>query len=401
MDDLTDARGHASPLTPDVDPTAEATPVEPGAPRPDLARTAAALDDTGTRTRGITVLAVLALFYTLYFAREFLIPITFALLLSFVLSPLVRALARVRVRPPLGAGLVMLALLAGVGAGVYELAGPVQKWAAEAPAALTTARGKLRRLLRPLERVQRTAEQVQSAASVTGPPKAPTVVVQGPTLLQRVFGTTQRFLAGLLEVVILLYFLLAAGDLFLQKLIKVLPGRAEKTVVVQIARATEASISAYLLTAAAVFAAEGLVVAGAMWLLGMPNPALWGALVALLEFIPYLGALTMLAILAMAALTTFDSPGRALLVPATFLAITVLQANLVSPVLLGRRLSLNPVAVLVGLAFWFWMWGVSGAFLAVPLLAAFKILCDHIAPLAAIGEFLGERDERERRALVR
>jgi predicted PurR-regulated permease PerM len=398
---MSDARAHASPLTPDVDPTAVATPVDAAAPRPDLARTGAALDNSRALSGGVTVLAVLAVLYTLYFARDFLIPITFAVLLSFVLSPLVRALARVHVRPPLGAALVIVALLGGVGAGVYELAGPVQTWVGGAPATLTTARGKLRRLLRPLERVQRTAEQVQSAATVTGTPKPPTVVVQGPTLLQRVFGTTQRFLAGLLEVVILLYFLLAAGDLFLQKLIKVLPGTRGKTAVVQIARETEASISAYLLTAAAVNAVEGVVVALAMWLLGMPNPALWGALVALLEFIPYLGAATMVAILTVAALTTFDGAARALLVPATFLAINLLQANVVSPLLLGHRLSLNPVALLVGLAFWFWMWGVPGAFIAVPLLAAFKILCDHIAPLASVGEFLGQRDEGERRAMVR
>jgi predicted PurR-regulated permease PerM len=398
---MSDARAHASPLAPDVDPTAEATPVDATAPRPDLARTGAALDNARALTGGVTVLAVLAVLYTLYFAREFLIPITFALLLSFVLSPLVRALARVHVRPPLGAALVIVVLLGGLGAGVYELAGPVQTWVGGAPATLTTARGKLRRLLRPLERVQRTAEQVQSAASVSGAEKPPTVVVQGPTLLQRLFGTTQRFLAGLLEVVILLYFLLAAGDLFLQKLIKVLPGTRGKTAVVQIARETEASISAYLLTAAAVNVVEGIIVALAMWLLGMPNPALWGALVALLEFIPYLGAVTMLVILTVAALTTFDSAGRALLVPATFLAINLLQANVVSPLLLGHRLSLNPVALLVGLAFWFWMWGVPGAFIAVPLLAAFKILCDHIAALASVGEFLGQRDERERRTMVR
>jgi predicted PurR-regulated permease PerM len=401
QDRTSDAPAHAAPLLPDVDPTAEATPVDATAPRPDLDRTRAALAGPRAVPGGITVLAVLAVLYTLYFARDFLIPITFALLLSFVLSPLVRALARVRVRPPLGAALVMVGLLGGVGAGVYELSGPVQTWVAGAPATLTTARGRLRGLLRPLERVQRTAEQVQSATSVAGPATAPTVVVQGPTLLERLFGTTQRFLAGLLEVVILLYFLLAAGDLFLQKLIKVLPGRREKDAVVEIARETEASISAYLLTAAALNVGEGIVVAGAMWLLGMPNPALWGALVALLEFIPYLGALTMVAILTLAALTTFDGPGRALLVPATFLAINLVQANVVSPLLLGNRLSLNPVALLVGLAFWFWMWGVPGAFIAVPLLAAFKILCDHLPALASVGEFLGHRDEGERRAMVR
>jgi predicted PurR-regulated permease PerM len=138
-----------------------------------------------------------------------------------------------------------------------------------------------------------------------------------------------------------------------------------------------------------------------MYLLGMPNPLLWGVLVVILEFVPYLGATTMIVILFVAALTTFESVGRALVVPATFLLINLVQANIVSPMLLGHRLTLNPVAIVVGLAFWWWIWGIPGAFIAVPMLATFKIVCDHIAPLASVGEFLGQRDENERRATVR
>jgi predicted PurR-regulated permease PerM len=132
----------------------------------------------------------------------------------------------------------------------------------------------------------------------------------------------------------------------------------------------------------------------------MPNAPLWGALVVLLEFIPYLGAFTMTVILTVAGLATFDDVGRGLLIPATFLAINVVQANIVSPLLLGHRLALNPVALFVSLAFWFWIWGIPGAFIAVPLLATFKILCDHIETLAPIGAFLGRRAESESSALV-
>jgi predicted PurR-regulated permease PerM len=293
-------------------------------------------------------------------------------------------------------------LLGLSGLAIYELSGPVQSWAASAPETLATTQNKLRNLLRPFERVSRTAEQVESATSdVGGVPKPPEVVVRQNSLASRLLGTTQHFLAGALEVFILLYFLLAAGDLFLQKLINVLPTLPAKQKAIEIARKTEASISTYLLTAALINLVEGTVVAGAMYLLGMPNPLLWGALVAVLEFVPYLGALTVTVILTLAGLTTFDSVGRALLVPATFLFINVLQANFVSPVLLGHRLALNPVALLIGLAFWFWIWGVPGAFIAVPLLATFKILCDHIETLASVGEFLGTRDEGERRVIIR
>ncbi|HEY0016152.1 MAG TPA: AI-2E family transporter [Longimicrobium sp.] len=394
--------GGDSVLTPDVDPAADAVPVEAGAPKPDLARTGEAMDSTRGRSAGVTTLTVLALLYTLYFARPFLLPIVVALLLSFLFSPVVRAMARFRIPPPVSAGLIILGLLASVGFAGYELSGPVQRWAASAPETFATAQARIRTVLQPLERASRTAQQVErSAGAVAGPGQAQEVVVKQPSLIARVFGTTQRFLVTALEVLILLYFLLAAGDLFLQKLIKVLPNVRDKRKAVEIARKTEASISTYLLTTFAITLSEGVVVTLAMWGLGMPNPLLWGALVVVLEFIPYLGALIMTAILTLAALTVYDTVGQALLVPGAFLLINVIQGNFVSPMLMGHKLALNPVALLVGLTFWFWIWGLPGAFVAVPLLATFKIFCDHIESLAAVGEFLGMRDQTERRAIVR
>jgi predicted PurR-regulated permease PerM len=133
----------------------------------------------------------------------------------------------------------------------------------------------------------------------------------------------------------------------------------------------------------------GLCVALVMYLLKMPNPLLWGALAAFAEFIPYLGATAMIALLTLAGLVTFEQVGQALLVPGGYLAVNLLQSQLISPLILGRRLTLNPVAIFVGLVFWWWIWGVPGAFIAVPLIATFKIFCDHIEALAPIGEFLG------------
>lgn len=388
-------------LVPEVDVEAQATPVEPGAPTPAIKRAASALTTVRAHSLGITILSVLALLYTLYFARDFLLPIVIAVLLNLLFSPIVRALTRSGLAAPLGAAAVVVGMLGVVGFAVYELSTPVQRWAAEAPQTLSTAERKMKTLLKPLERVRRTAEQVETATSGTPPPKTTEVVVRGPGLVARVFGTTQRFAAGALEVIILLYFLLAAGDLFLQKLVKVLPQLGDKRTAVQIARAAESSISTYLITALAMNVGEGIVVAGAMYLLGMPNPALWGAMAALLEFVPYLGAAVSVLVLTVAALTTFDTVGHALLVPAAFLAINLLQSQVISPLLFSRRLTLNPVALFVGLAFWWWIWGIPGAFVAVPLMATFKIFCDHIDALAPIGEFLGQRDEHERRETVR
>jgi len=350
---------------------------------------------TMTRSVALTILAVLAVLYTLYFARSFLLPIAFAVLLDFLLSPAVRFLQRLRIPTPLGAAVMVLGLIGLVVLGVYGLAGPVQTWTEKAPEALASAQREVRQILRPIERViTRTAEQVESAAgAVSSAPKPPEVVVRGSTMSSRIFGSTQRALAKLLEVVILLFFLLSGGDLFLQKVIKLLPHLHDRVKAVKIAREIEISTSTYLLTTLAINAAEGAVVAIAMKILGMPNPVLWGVMVSIFEFMPYLGALAITVILGVAGLATFEQLGHALLVPGSFLIVNLIWANFVSPSLIGHRLALNPVAILIGLAFWFWIWGIPGAFIAVPLLATFKICCDHVDALAPVGEFLGRRAE--------
>lgn len=367
------------------------TPAEGGAiDQPDLRKLGDALRERiEIRSFAVTGLFLLAVLYTIYFSRAFLLPIVLAVLLDFLLSPLIRALKRARIPEPLGAALVLLVLLGGVGAGAYSLADPARAWMDKAPASISRVQARLRELRSPVDQVTRTAEQVEKATTVgTGGPQE--VIVRGPRLSERLFGTTQTLLTGAMETIILLYFLLAAGDLFLQKLIKVLPLLKDKKKAVAIARETEASISTYLFTVALVNIGLGIVVTGVMLLIGMPNALLWGVLAALAEFVPYVGAAAMLGLLAMAGLVTFPQIGHAMLVPGAYLVVNLFQANFISPSVLGRRLTLNPVAILVGLVFWWWVWGVGGAFIAVPLLATLKIFCDHIESLAPIGEFLGK-----------
>ncbi|MGI8547931.1 MAG: AI-2E family transporter, partial [Gemmatimonadaceae bacterium] len=220
----TNAASDDSVLTPDVNVRAEARPVDSHAEEPDLSRTGSAVESLRARSANLTVLTVLAVLYTLYFAREFLLPIVFALLLSFLLSPVVRVLARFRIPAPLGAGVIILAILGLLGSGAFGLSGSVRDWAATAPQTLATAETRLDKIIRPIQRASKTAERVASGATAAagnaGGTRPAEVVVQGPSLASRAFGTTQRSVASVLEVLILLYFLLAAGDLFLQKLIK-------------------------------------------------------------------------------------------------------------------------------------------------------------------------------------
>ena len=351
----------------------------------------------------LAILALLAVVYTLYFGRAFFIPIFFAIELNFLLSPAIRWARRVlHVPAPLSSAVLILSLAGGLGLGVYELAAPAEGWLISAPATLKQAGDKLHKIMKPMEQVSRTAEQMDKVTSVSGGgTQTRTVVVAGPSMGSRFFGTTQSLVGALLEVLVLLFFLLAAGDLFLQKTIKVAARPTSQRVAVEVARQIEGSISRYLVTSALLNLIEGLVFTGLMYLLKMPNPFLWGALVACLEFIPYIGALTIIAILTIASLTVFDTVGHAVLVPASFVAVNLIQGNLIGPMVMGHRLSLNPVAIFIGVAFWWEIWGIAGAFIAVPMLASLKIVCDHVEWLEGVGEFLGQRDKDERRTAVR
>ena len=176
--------------------------------------------------------------------------------------------------------------------------------------------------------------------------------------------------------------------MFLSKLIKVIPRLEDKKRAISIARKIESSISRYLLTVTLINAGLGTAVGLAMYFLGMPNPVLWGAMAAIVNFVPYLGATVGIVAMTLAALLSFDSLGWALVFPATYLALAILEGNFITPVVLGHSLTLNPIVIVIALMFWGWMWGIAGAILAVPILAAFKIFCDHIEPLEPVGEFL-------------
>jgi predicted PurR-regulated permease PerM len=368
-------------LTPDIPPESLAphagpADAEPKAQLPDVRKVALV---------GLFVLAVL---YTLHLAQDFFLPIALAVLLDFLLSPVVRWLRKVGIQEPIGAGLVVLGLLGVIAAGGWYLSGPAAQWLARAPESMETVERKLQTLRRPVEQMTKAAQKVEAATEV-GAEETRQVEIKGPSLSRQLFGGTAAFLGNATLVIFLTYFLLAVGDLFLQKLVTVLPQLTDKKKAVAIARETEAQISAYLLTSTFVNIGVGVVTALALWLVGMPNAALWGVVAAVLNFVPYIGAVVNMAILALAALLAFDNMTQALLVPAVFLAINIIEGNLVTPMILGSRMRLNTVALFIGLIFWFYVWGIPGAIIAVPIMAALKIMCDHIESLAPVGEFLG------------
>ncbi|MDQ3222640.1 MAG: AI-2E family transporter, partial [Gemmatimonadota bacterium] len=220
--------------------------------------------------------------------------------------------------------------------------------------------------------------------------KTQKVEIKGPSLIQQVFGGTTALLSFAMVVIFLTYFLLASGELFLQKLVGVLPQLKDKKTAVRIVRETEAQVSLYLVVTTLINLGVGVATGVALALLGMPNPVLWGVIAMVLNFVPYIGGLVNTVVLALAAFLAFEDTTQALMVPLVFTVINILEGNLITPWVLGRRMRLNTVAVFVGLTFWWYLWGITGAILAVPIMASIKIACDHIAPLASVGEFLAE-----------
>jgi predicted PurR-regulated permease PerM len=241
------------------------------------------------RSVSLTGLFLLGVLYTLYFARAFLIPVTVALLASLLLQPVVRGLKRVGIPEGAGAALVLVAFLGTIAFGVVRLSGPATRWMVEAPRTLPRVKAKLENVLKPVQRMTETAEKVAAAADIDGR-ETLQVEVKGNSLAKVLFGGTQQFLGMTVVVVFLLFLLLASGDLFLGKLIKVLPRFADKKKAVQIARETEAHVSSYLATTTLVNVGFGVVIGIAMQLLGLPNAVLWGVLAALTNFIPFVGA---------------------------------------------------------------------------------------------------------------
>jgi len=397
---------HSSRMQPDpvehLDRLEQGEPRRPGhhpgeeLPRPDIHKLAASVSSPRRFPAvAVTGLFVLACFYTLYFCRSLLLPLVLAGLLSLLLSPVVRGLKRLRIPEPLGAGLVLLTVLGGVGFGIFQLSAPAFDWIQRAPQSLRAAEVKLRDLRRSVQKLGRATEQVERIAEVSAnpgqrPPAVSVAVQSTPTLRERLFSRATDLVTDAVVMLILLYFLLASGDLFLRKLIRVLPRLEDRRRAVDIARQVERDISSYLGTVTTINLGLGAAVAICFTLIGVPTPLLWGAMVACTNFVPYLGPAINYGVFVLIGLLTFDTVPRMLLPAGLFLVLNVLEAYLVTPMVLGNRLTLNPVMLFVGLTFWGWLWGIVGAILAVPILVVCKIFCDHIEALAPIGEFLGD-----------
>lgn len=338
----------------------------------------------------LSIIAGLLILFTIYVARTVVMPLVLACMFNLVLTPVVLALARIRIPEPLGAAIVVLIFLIIFALGISTLAEPAAGWLRRLPHVIDQLGDRLDFLQIPAKQLKNVEEAITNLGA-GGPPSEATqvVVAQQTTLRGLLINETSRLAVGALTTLVLLYFMLAMGDKFLRQLVSALPDFRTKKQAVEIAHQLQRDMSHYLLTVSAINVGLGATVAAAMLATGMPNPLLWGAMAGLLNYIPFLGHTVSAIVIAVVALLSFEELGAALIPPGIFIVIAALEGNVVTPMILARRLTLNPVAVVAALLVWGWMWGIVGLLLAVPLLVVIKITCDQIPALQPAGEFLG------------
>jgi predicted PurR-regulated permease PerM len=332
---------------------------------------------------GLFVLACMAV---LYVASEIVLPLILAIVLKLLLQPFVRLLERIHIPRALGALLSVLLVLAAFGGTISVLAGPAVAWAGKLPDAIPKLRDGMEFLKAPIDSVQGIMHQFEALTG--GGAGFPAPDIKPSSVIGAVFSSTASATSGLFTTLLILFYLLMSGEIFLRRVVEILPHFDDKRQAVELSTHIERDVSAYLLTVTCINLLVGIVTGCVMWLCGVANPVLWGAVAFVVNYVPILGPMLGIIIFLMASIVSLGVSLWAVLPVALYFGIHIIEGEIATPMLLARRFTINPVAVMLALLFWHWMWGVTGAILAVPLLAVTKIICDDLRPLRALGHLL-------------
>jgi predicted PurR-regulated permease PerM len=336
---------------------------------------------------GLFIFAALA---SAYWASEIVLPLVLAFILKLLLQPAVRALEQLYVTRTLASLLLILVIFGTIVGLTVALSMPASNWAAKLPQGVSRLEERLSFLRGPIETLQRFLgpDRFRQAAPLSSAPSATEASTLAKNILTRVFAGTQVFASGFFLTLLFLFFLLVHGDTFLRRVVEILPRFGDKRQAVEISQKIESDISAYLITITVMNAAVGVATAIVMWSTDLGDPILWGSVAFLLNYVPILGPTIGVILFLLAGLLAMDTLWQALLPALLYLGIHLAEGEMITPTLLAKRFTVNPVLVVVSLIFWFWMWGAPGAIIAVPMLAIAKIICDRIQSLAAFGHFL-------------
>jgi predicted PurR-regulated permease PerM len=322
-------------------------------------------------------------------AKNFLVPIVMAFLLSMVFGPIRRVFDRRGIPSGVSALMIVATLLILFFGLLTALSVPVTQWVENAPRIERQIRVKVTDLSRSFHRLSQANETIQEATR--SDPKVQQVEVKDEGVATSVAMLAPGVVTQFVFTFVLLLFLLASGDMFYEKLVHVMPTFKDKRRAVRIAYSIERKLSRYLMTITAINVCLGIAVGLAMWLLGMPNPLVFGVIAFVFNYIPYLGALAGIVVAGAVALVTFDGLVWTAVIPGVYFGLTAVEGQLVTPYFVGRRLQLNTVVVFISVSFWAWLWSAVGMIVAVPLLVAIKTFCEHVDGFNGFGHFLSER----------
>jgi predicted PurR-regulated permease PerM len=326
--------------------------------------------------------------YALYFARDFFMPVVLAFFLTMTLTPVVRMLKGYGIPEVVASPLLILTSGAFVIGAGYLLSTPVVDLIANAPKIGDQLDERFRHLRAPVERFLAVLRELQSLTDAREP-GVQRVALQQPGILSQAAGDLLSVGTTFAIVLVLSLLLLASGTMFYEKIIQSFASLSEKKRALRVVYDIEREVSRYLFTIAVINAGLGTAIGLGLWALGVPDPLVWGVAAALLNFLPYVGPILTIGLVAIISLVTFPSLSYAMLAPGYVLICAIMEGQFVTPAVIGRRLEINYVAVFIAIAFWSWLWGFAGALMAVPLLVVAKVFCDNFESLRHVGNFLG------------
>ncbi|WP_027161098.1 AI-2E family transporter [Mesorhizobium sp. WSM1293] len=350
-------------------------------------RAAARADTRLMRSLLIGIFLFMAI-YALYFARAFFMPVLLAFLLALTLTPIVRLLRKHGIPEVISATLLVLLSLCVFATAGYLLSGPIIDLINNTSSIGQKLTERLAQLRQPLEKIMQISHQIEQLTETSQESGIQKVAVAQSGILSAAASNILSAGTGLTIIFVLSLFLLASGTMFYEKIIQSFASLSEKKRALRVVYDVEREISHYLLTVTIINAGLGTVIALGLWALGVPNPLVWGVAAALLNFLPYVGALITIVLVTIMALISFDTIFYALLAPAFVILCDIVEGQFVTPMVVGRRLEINAVAIFIAIAFWSWLWGFVGALMAVPLLVVIKVFCDHFDGLSHVGNFL-------------
>ncbi|MBY4597569.1 AI-2E family transporter [bacterium BD-1] len=344
-------------------------------PKPPAARPETPAEAARGNARLLWTLVIGGVLYTCYLASSLILPIVLAGFFALLLSPLMRR-APLRWLPRgVSALLLVLALLGSLGATGVFLSAPAAEWVRKVPFVMREAAPKLREMVETFNQASRARESLGQLTGA-GEKAGETVVVQPPQ--PDLIEATPRVLGPVLAVILLTFSFLVYGDDVLRKLLMLRPTRAQKQLTEDIVQQVQSDLSRYMLSVSATSAALGVATGLLLWQLGVPDPLLWGTLAAALNLTPIVGPLLMALLLALVGLSQFDTLGAALLPAAGFLVLNGFESQVLTPMVLGRTMRINPLAIILWLMVWGWLWGVAGLLVAVPMLVCLKIVASRV-----------------------